>query len=151
MDHQTMTNAAAFDIVADYIEALTQRNHAQMDQLRSADFVLDFVHGDAFADRPLSDAQTRDFWPAWFDGFPEMDFEVTRAIAGADVIVAQWTFTGTQSGPLNPPIFAKARPASGRTVRFRGVSIYDVQDGFIHRETTYMDLTTLLVEVGGSL
>ncbi|MEZ4712247.1 MAG: ester cyclase [Caldilineaceae bacterium] len=80
-------------------------------------------------DQPLTGEQTRDFWPAWFAGFPEMDFAVTRAIAAPDVVVVQWTFMGTHSGPLEPPIFAQHHEPTGRTVRFRGVSIYDVQDG----------------------
>ena len=95
-----MTFPTAFDLVADYVEALARRNHAQMDRLRAPDFILDFVHDDAFADRPLTDEQTRHFWPAWFAGFPEMDFEVTRAVAAPDVVVVQWTFTGTHNGHL---------------------------------------------------
>ena len=113
--------------------------------------MLDFVYADAFEQQPLSDKQTRDFWPAWFAGFPEMDFAVTRSIAAPDVIVVQWTFTGTQSGPLNPPVFEARREATGHTVHFRGVSIYDVKDGLIQRETAYMDLATLLVELGVEL
>lgn len=146
-----MPNAAAFEVVADYVEALARRDNTQMDKLRAADFVLDFVYADAFAVRPMSGEETRTFWPAWFVGFPEMDFVVERAIAAAAVVVVQWTFIGTQSGPLNPPVFEAARPATGRTVRFRGVSIYDVADGLIQRETAYIDLATLFVELGVKL
>lgn len=146
-----MTTPSAFDVVADYVAALAQRDHTQMDRLRTADFVLDFVYADAFQTQPLSDEQTRDFWPAWFAGFPEMDFAVTRSIAAPTVVVVQWTFTGTHTGTLHPPIFEKQRPATGRTVRFRGVSLYDVQEGLIQRETAYVDLATLLVELGGVL
>lgn len=142
-----MTMPSAFDVVADYVEALANRDHASMNKLRADDFVLDFVYADAFETEPLSDEQTRNFWPAWFAGFPEMDFAVTRSIAAPDVVVVQWTFAGTQSGPLNPPVFEEARAATGRTVHFRGVSIYDVQNGLIQRETAYMDLATLLVEL----
>lgn len=143
-----MNTPTSYDVVADYVEALAQRDNARMDQLRAADFVLDFVYADAFEQQPLSDEQTRDFWPAWFAGFPEMDFAVTRSIAAPEVIVVQWTFTGTQSGPLNPPVFEERREATGRTVRFRGISVYDVKDGLIQRETAYMDLATLFVELG---
>lgn len=146
-----MTNATAFEIVADYVEALARRDNAQMDKLRAPDFVLDFVYADAFAVRPMSGEETRDFWPAWFVGFPEMDFVVSRSIAAADVVVVQWTFIGTQSGPLNPPVFEEPRAATGRTARFRGVSIYDVADGLIQRETAYIDLATLFVELGVKL
>ena len=146
-----MDPLSAYDVVADYVEALGRRDHEGMDALRAATFVLDFVYADAFEDQPLSDEQTGDFWPAWFEGFPEMDFAVTRAIAGAEVVVVQWTFSGTHAGPLNPPIFREARPATGHTVRLRGASIYDVQEGLIQRETAYIDLATLLVELGMAL
>lgn len=144
----TTSSTSAFDVVADYVEALAQRDPEQMDKLRAADFILDFVYADAFQVQPLSEEQTRNFWPAWFAGFPEMDFAVTRSIAGPDVVIVQWTFTGTHTGALNPPVFETARAATGRTVRFRGVSIYDVQEGLIQRETAYIDLATLLVELG---
>lgn len=143
-----MTNLSAFDIVATYVEALAKHDHTQMDALRAPSFILDFVHADAFEDRPLTDEETRQFWPAWFAGFPEMDFLVTRSIAGPDVVVVQWTFTGTHAGSIGPPIFSQNQEATGHTVRFRGVSIYDVQDGLIQRETAYMDLATLFVELG---
>ncbi len=143
-----MAERSAFDVVATYVEALAQRDHTQMDTLRAPDFVLDFVYADAFADSPFSEEQTQRFWSAWLAGFPEMDFQVTRSIAAPEVVVVQWTFTGTHGGLLGPPIFMQPRQATGRTVRFRGVSVYDVQDGLIRHETAYVDLATLFVELG---
>jgi steroid delta-isomerase-like uncharacterized protein len=119
-----------------------------MASLRADEFVLDWVHGDAFQNLPLSRTETDQFWPAWFSGFPEMDYEVNRTIAAAEVIVVQWTFTGTHSQVLGPPIFNPPVEATGRTVQLRGVSIYDVHNGAIDRETTYLDLATLMVELG---
>ena len=92
--------------------------------------------------------ETKRFWPSWFVAFPEYDFEVTRTIAAEEVVVTQWDFTGTNSGPLELPFFEKPIEPTGRTVRFRGVSILDVSDGLIQRETLYMDLATLMVELG---
>lgn len=112
---------------------------------------LDWVYGDAFEDRPRSLDETKEFWPSWFAGFPEMDYEVTRTIAAEEVVVTQWTFTGTNTGPLGPPAFGQRMEPTGRTIQFRGVTIYDVSDGLIQRETTYMDLATLLVELGVTL
>lgn len=142
---------AALAVVSEYAEALSKRDSGRMNSLRSSNFVLDFVHGDAFEDGPLSIEETKAFWPAWFAGFPEMDYEVTRTVAAEEVIVTQWIFTGTNSGPLAAPIFDNPRQPTDRTIRFRGVSIYDVRDGLIQRETMYMDLATLMVELGVEL
>jgi hypothetical protein len=63
----------------------------------------------------------------------------------------QWVFTGTISQTLGPSIFDPPVPPSGRTIMIRGVSIYDISEGLIKRETTYMDLATLMVELGVEL
>ena len=143
-----MSTLSALEVVSEYAEALSVQDSERMNALRSPDFVLDFVNGDAFEDCPLSVEQTGQFWPSWFRAFPEMDLEVTRTIAAQEVVVTQWVFTGTNSGPLEPPVFDDRIEPSGRTIRLRGVSIYDVSDGLLRRETMYIDLATLMVELG---
>jgi steroid delta-isomerase-like uncharacterized protein len=149
MKKSTSSIPPSAQIVADYTAALMNRDADKMNALRAPDFVLDWVHGDAFEDGPLSAEDTIRFWPAWFAGFPEMDYQVTRAIAATAVAVTQWTFMGTFSQPLGPPIFDEIRQPTGRTIRFRGATVYDLNgDGRIQRETTYLDLATLMVELG---
>lgn len=146
-----MAVSPALEVASDYVAALAAQDNERMNSLRSPDFVLDFVYGDVFEDEPLSVEETKKFWPSWFVAFPEMDYQVTRTIAAPQVVVTQWTFTGTNAGPLGPPISGERIEPSGRTVRLRGVSIYDISDGLIQRETTYMDLATILVELGVEL
>jgi len=141
-------NNSALEITSQYVAALAAADTDRMDALRSPDYVLDFVYGDASESSPLSLEETKQFWPSWLAGFPEMDYEVTRTIAAKDVVVTQWTFTGTHSNPLGPPIFDQLLEPTGRTVMFRGVSVYDIDEGLIQLETTYMDLATVMVELG---
>ncbi len=138
----------ALKVVSEYAAALAARDSERMNALHSPDFVLDWVYGDAFEERPRSVEETKAFWPSWFAGFPEMDYKVTRTIAAEKVVVTEWIFTGTNTGPLDPPVFEERREPTGRTIRLRGVSLYDLSDGLIQRETTYMDLATLMVELG---
>ena len=109
---------------------------------------MDFVHNDARAAPPISEENTQTFWPAWFAAFPEYDYEVTRTIAAAEVVVTQWVFIGTHTESLGPPVFDEPVAPTGRTIRFRGVSVYDVGAGLIQRETLYIDLATVMVELG---
>ena len=141
-------NLSALEVTSQYVAALAAADTERMNALHSPDFVLDFVYGDASESGPLSLEETREFWPSWLAGFPEMDYEVTRTIAANDVVVTQWTFTGTNSEPFGPAIFEQLSTPTGRTIMFRGVSIYDISDGLIQNETTYMDLATLMVELG---
>ncbi|MES0361869.1 MAG: ester cyclase [Anaerolineales bacterium] len=146
-----MSKLSSLEVTSKYVTALAAGDTDQMNALRTPDFELDFVYGDASASGPLSSEETKQFWPSWLVGFPEMDYEVTRTIAAEEVVVMQWVFTGTHSEPLGPPIFEPPVPPSGRTIMFRGVSIYDISENLIKRETTYMDLATLMVELGVEL
>jgi steroid delta-isomerase-like uncharacterized protein len=137
----------ALDIISEYSVALASGNSNQMNDLRAPDFELDFVQRDAFDNSPLSNQETRTFWPDWFSAFPQRDYHVTRTVAAEEVIVTQWAFSGTHLGPLSHPIFGSPIEATGKTICFRGISVYDVRDGLIQRETTYMDLSTLFVEL----
>ncbi len=141
-------NPTAFQVVSEYVAALAARDSERMRSLHAPDFVLDWVYGDAFENPARSAQETHEFFPSWFTAFPEMDYEVRRTIAAEKVVVTEWTFTGTNSGPLAPPVFEHRREATGRTIQFRGVSIYDVDAGLIRRETIYLDLATLIVELG---
>jgi steroid delta-isomerase-like uncharacterized protein len=141
----------ALDVTSEYVAALASRDSTGMDALRSPEFVLDFVHGDASEANPLTLDETRQFWSAWFVAFPELDYEVTRTIVAEHVIVMQWTFTGTNSGPLPPLPLDKGGRALGQTIRLRGISVYDVNEGYIQRETAYIDMATLMVELGVEL
>ena len=146
-----MPTLSSLEITSQYVAALAAGDTERMNALRTPEFELDFVYGDASASGPLTSEETKQFWPSWLVGFPEMDYEVTRTIAAEEVVVMQWVFTGTHNEPLGPPIFEPPVPASGRTIMFRGVSIYDLRAGLISRETTYMDLATLMVELGVEL
>lgn len=138
----------ALDTAVNYSKALAEGNLEGMKELYSEVFKLDFVARDAFEGSELSAGEAVEFWESWFQAFPERDYQVTRTIAGEEIVVMQWTFIGTNSGPLMPLIFEEPKPPTGKTVRFRGVSVYEIFDGKLGRETTYLDLGTLLVELG---
>lgn len=95
---------SAIDIITAYVTGLASSNITVMQALWSEEYVLDWVHGDAFENNPLTTTETAAFWPAWFAAFPEMDYEVTRTIAGETVVVTQWIFTGVHTQPLGSPV-----------------------------------------------
>ena len=145
---QGSSHLASLEGVTGYLAALAAGDSEGMDAFRTPHYVLDLVQRDAFEQGALSHEETRAFWPSWFASFPEMDYQVTRTIAADTVVVTQWVFMGTNSGPLTAPVFGREREPTGKTIRFRGVTIYDMQEGLILRETLYMDLATLFVELG---
>lgn len=131
--------------------ALAARDIETMQSLHAEDYVVDWVYGDAFESPPSSAEESAAFFPAWFVGFDEIDYEVKRTIAAETVVVTEWVFTGTHTGRLGPPVFEEPLDPTGRTIQFRGVTVYDVTGGLIERETIYMDLATLIVELGAKV
>ncbi len=136
-------------LISEYVEALAERDTDQIRTLCSREKVLDLVYSDAEGRKPLSAEESQMFWSAWFTAFPnDYDFEVTRTIAAKEVVVMQWVFRGTFAGILGPPISAQPIAPTGKTIQFRAVSIFDITNSLIQRETIYMDLATWFVEVG---
>jgi len=141
-------NPSALEVVSQLVAALATQDLEAMHSLHAEDYVVDWVYGDAFENPPASAEESAAFFPVWFVGFDEVDYEVKRTIAAETVVVTEWVFTGTHAGPLGPPVFEQQLDPTGRTIQFRGVTVYDVDDGLIQRETIYMDLATLIVELG---
>ncbi len=144
----TPGHPSAFEVVSQFVAAMAVQDFATMESLHAADYVVDWVYGDAFEDVPASAEESALFFPVWLRAFGEADYEVKRTIAAEDVVVTEWVFTGTHTGPLGPPVFEEQLDPTGRTIQFRGVTLYDVRGGLIQRETIYMDLATLIVELG---
>jgi steroid delta-isomerase-like uncharacterized protein len=142
------SDVSAFEVVSQLIAATAARDADTMKSLHAEDYVVDWVYGDAFEDPPTSAEESAAFWSVWFIGFEDVDYEVKRTIAADAVVVTEWVFTATHTGPLGPPVFEEQLEPTGRTIQFRGVTVYDVRGGLIQRETIYMDLATLLVELG---
>lgn len=144
----SINNPTAFEVVSQFVAALSAQDVKTMKSLHAKDYVVDWVYSDAFENPPSSAEETAAFFPAWFSGFSEIYYEVKRTIAAEEVVVTEWIFTGTHTGPLGPPVFEEKLAPTGKIIQFRGVTIYDVSGGLIQRETIYMDLATLLVELG---
>ena len=78
--------------------ALAAQDLDAMRSLHAEDHVVDWVYGDAFENPPTSAEQSAGFFPAWFIGFDEIDYEVKRTIAAETVVVTKWAFTGIHTG-----------------------------------------------------
>ena len=145
------SDPTALDVVSRLVAAMAERDIETMQSLHAEDYVVDWVYGDAFENPPVAAQESAAFFPAWFVAFEDIDYDVQRTIAGEAVVVTEWVFTGTHTGRLGPPVFEEHLEPTGRTIQFRGATIYDVTGGLIQRETVYMDLATLLVELGARL
>ncbi len=64
------------------------------------------------------------FWRSAHEAFPDMQFRVDLLIESGDLIVSNWTLTGTHTGK---PYYGV--PPSGETVTINGTAILRMQGG----------------------
>ena len=72
--------AGALPTIEKYITALKTADTLTMEAMRTPDFVLDWVHADAFQNNPLTHQETNRFWPAWFRGHRLMENTMGRCL-----------------------------------------------------------------------
>lgn len=74
--------------------------------------------------------------------FPDSSVVIEEDLAEGCRVAVRWTFSGTQKGPL------LKYPASGREVTWTGITIYELSDGKIIRETGEEDFLSFLQQIG---
>lgn len=79
------------------------------------------------------------------NAFPDMKVAVETMIADEDTIALAYTFTGTQDGPL------MGVPATGKTVRTRGMQISKFKDGKMVERWGSSDELGMLKQIGASV
>ena len=68
--------------------------------------------------------QEKVFWQTARRAFPDMEFHVDLLIESGDLIVSNWTLTGTHTGEAYYDV-----PPSGRRVTINGTAILRMRDG----------------------
>jgi steroid delta-isomerase-like uncharacterized protein len=77
-----------------------------------------------------------------FQAFPDLRFEPQVTAVDGSLVVAQWTMTGTQSGPLNglPPTEAR--------IKVPGIDVITLGEAGLLSVEGYFDQRTLLEQLG---
>src|SRR5262249_6040894 len=82
-----------------------------------------------------------------FTAFPDGQLTATKVVAAGDTLAMEWTYTGTQKGPLVGP--AGTIPASGKRVMIKGAEFIRVDSqGLIVDERGYFDLVSFMTQLG---
>jgi len=77
--------------------------------------------------------------------FPDVQVTTDDLLAEGDKVVERWTQTMTHTGA---PFFIGNLPASGKSVRFTGCTIYRIHDGKIAEHWAEMNFTSVLRQLG---
>jgi steroid delta-isomerase-like uncharacterized protein len=88
----------------------------------------------------------RAFLEAMVKSFDE-NLETSLLVEEGDTTVAEYTWRGTNTGPLTMPDGTEI-PATGKTVEMLGVAIITVRDGKIVSERDYVDMAAMMSQLG---
>ena len=79
--------------------------------------------------------------------FPDAKYVVESFFAEGDKFGDEWTFTGTNTGPLRLPDGTLA-PPTGKPVEIKGMEFVEVRDGKIVVDNLYYDFLAAVFQVG---
>jgi steroid delta-isomerase-like uncharacterized protein len=81
-----------------------------------------------------------------FSVFPDLRFETRRAYIRDDLVVQEWTASGTHEGTMTRSGIEV--PPTGRKVEYKGMDVIPIRDGLVARKDVYSDSVTLLRQLG---
>jgi steroid delta-isomerase-like uncharacterized protein len=122
-------------------EAWGKRNVAVVDELVAPDFIVSYpILPEVVRGREAFKQLLAQFHAA----LPDIRVTIEDSIAEGDQVVLRWTAQGTHQGDL------LGIPATGKSVRWTGVSVYRIVDGKILEERGEEDALGLLRQLGVS-
>ena len=74
--------------------------------------------------------------------FPDLHFEISEAVSDGARVAVSWTMRATNQGPLG------GRPATGRKICVKGITIYYAEAARITGHTQAVDRLTILNQLG---
>ena len=82
----------------------------------------------------------------WRAAFPDVRGKISHSTAEGTTAALEITWMGTHNGPLDLP--SGTLPATGKHVEFDAVQMFVVEGGKVTHSRHYLDLMTMLTQVG---
>jgi steroid delta-isomerase-like uncharacterized protein len=132
-DIQTRNKAIARRV---FDEIYNQGKFEVADEIYAKNFVN---HGRT---RDLSLKEDQDAARGWKLAFPDLKISVLQEIAEGDLVTVLWTGVGTNTGEGN------GLPATGKSGRIRGITIWRIVNGKIAEEWSEFDQHSIMEQLG---
>ena len=81
------------------------------------------------------------------EAFADAKYVVDSFFAAGDKFADEWTFTGTNTGPLRLPDGTEI-PPTGKPVEIKGMEYVEVRDGKIAVDNLYYDFMAAVAQLG---
>lgn len=118
-------------------EVWNERDLDVADEILAADY-----EGHGYGGGDVDRDGYKQFVDKHFDLFPDLEMSVDETIAEDEKVVARWTITGTQEGPV------LGIEPTGKEVAVPGVTVYRVEDGRVVEDWNTPDPRALMKQLG---
>lgn len=136
----TATEMTAKEIaLASFAAAIERNPDGVVEYGHPEDYADDFVAIGEFSGREA----VRGFFAEMFDAFPDFTLAVERVVAEGDAVAVKWRGEGTFSGGRFQGI-----ASTGKHVVIRGCDFFEIEDGWIRRNTVFYDGASFARQIG---
>ena len=129
---------SAKDIVKEYLEAWNNRDFDRMRDLMHRDYTYTGGDGQEQKGPEAGLTMSRLFASA----FPDGRISVINIKEFGDTVLAEFIGRGTHKGDL------MGIAPTGRSISIPVCDVFEVRDGKIYREREYMDMATMMTQLG---
>jgi len=133
-----VTHESTKDIVKEYLEAWNNREFDRMRDLMHPDYTYTGGDGREQKGPEAGLAVSRMFASA----FPDGRTNVVNIKESGDTVLVEKIGRGTHRGDL------MGMAATGRSVAIPVCEVFEVRDGKIYREREYLDMATMMTQLG---
>lgn len=118
---------------------------------KDVDRIAEFVHpaytihldtGDPWEGKTLDHKEFAVRLNYSFHSFPDIHFAIGTAVADGDYVAITWIMTGTNHGTIGDI------PATNKSIRTTGATIYYFRDGKVSGHSQVFDRTTVMKQLG---
>lgn len=112
------------------------------DEVLADSYTIHSDPGDPWDGQTLTRAGFRERLSVSRASFPDLRFELGDTVVEGDRVAVSWTMLGTNTGPVS------GRPATGRSIRVQGMTIYYFAGGRITGHRQVVDRLSVIQQLG---
>jgi steroid delta-isomerase-like uncharacterized protein len=117
-------------------EIFSQGRFEVADEIYAKDFV---IHG---ATRDIGLKEDQEAARGWRSAFPDLKMKVDKTLVDGEFVTVLWSGEGTNTGEGN------GLPATGKTLKGRGITIWRISGGKIREEWSEFDQMRIMRQLG---
>jgi len=119
-----------------FVEIFNQGRFEVANEIYAKDFVN---HG---VTRDVGLKEDQDAARGWRSAFPDLGTKIDKALVDGEFVTVLWSGEGTNTGEGN------GLPATGKTLKGRGITIWRISGGKIREEWSEFDQLRILQQLG---